>query len=157
MPNRKICNRRRTTAARKSGCGYDCFGDEKLLTSLRFDIRKFRVSGRQRHKSRTAKKTGIRIWPTASGEIEGQLSHFLLGFLLFGRKAGNSPLKPVTLELCFFSRSTRSGLIAAIRLQSPKSMDLSSMRINLSFAEACQFLSCSHSGWPPMSVETVPL
>ena len=50
-----------------------------------------------------------------------------------------------------------SGLIAAIRLQISKSMYLRSLRKNLSFAEACQFLSCSHSGWPRKSVETVPL
>jgi hypothetical protein len=52
--------------------------------------------------SRTAKKTVIpfgrmlrSFWTwqreTASGEIEGQLSHFLLGFLQFGRMAGISP------------------------------------------------------------------
>ena len=58
---------------------------------------------------------------------------------------------------CFVNRSTRHGLIAAIRLQIPKSMYLRSLRKNLSFAGACQFLKCSHSGWPRKSVESVPL
>ena len=51
-------------------------------------------------RSRTAKKTGIPIWPTASDEIEGQLSHLFGEFhtdsvcVGFGSEAGIGTLQP---------------------------------------------------------------
>ena len=58
-------------------------------------------------KNRTAKKTGIPVWPTVSKLLALDLSdsfrqnrksasHFLLGFLLFGRMAGISLYQSAT-------------------------------------------------------------